>query len=64
MCNIDFQGAMQLFFKKQSHLNGMNLTQVFSGLLGKFGMQKRKLLQIPNMYTNIDVMGNLLNHFQ
>lgn len=64
MCNIDFQGAMQLFFKKQSPLNGMNLTQVFSGLLGKFGMQKRKLLQIPNMYTNIDVMGNLLNHFQ
>lgn len=47
MCNTDFQGSMKLKKIKQSYLSGMNLTDVSSVLLGKFGMQKKKLLQIP-----------------
>lgn len=46
-CNTDFQGSMKLKKIKQSYLSGMNLTDVSSVLLGKFGMQKKKLLQIP-----------------
>lgn len=43
----------------------MNLNEVSSVLLGQFGMQKEKnRFQIPTMYTSMNIMGHVLNHFQ
>lgn len=43
MGNTDFQGSMKQT-KKQSSISGMNLTDVSPVLLGKFGMQKEKII--------------------
>lgn len=44
MYNTDFQGSVKLYLKRQFYLSGMNLTELSSVLLGKFGMQKKKTI--------------------
>lgn len=60
MYNVEFQVSRKHFFKKRlSNLRGMNPIELSSVLLGKFGMQKKRLQPIPNACANINIMGNL-----